>query len=230
MRHPNPFITAFLNVPEGLWKNKLRRWLGFSPFVPDVIQDFSPLKGYERVEQLREGDVVVDAGAYPGDYTLFAADKVGPHGRVFAIEPDPLNRAHLKKQITKSGMNNVTIVPTGLWSETTTLSLDSDGVASAVSSDGENERIPVTTLDALMSTWGLDQVDVLKMDIEGSELQALKGAGEFLKTCRYVCVASYHMVDGETTAGRVESILRLAGFEVETGYPKHLTTTGVVRT
>jgi len=229
MRHPNPFITAFLNVPEWPWKNELRRWLGFSRCVPNFIQDFSPLKGYERVDQLRPGDIVVDAGAYPGDYTLFAAKQVGSLGKVIALEPDPENRKVLQRNVDHSGFQNVTILPFGLWDTETSLSLDSDGVASSLShGSAEISTIPVKPLDAIVQDAGLEKIDVLKMDIEGAELHALKGAEKTLRSCRYVCVASYHIVDGETTATRVEKILKASGFDVKTGYPKHLTTTGIV--
>jgi FkbM family methyltransferase len=229
MIHPNPFISAFLSVPEWSWKNDLRRWLGFSRFVPNFIQDFSPLKGYERVEQLREGDVVVDAGAYPGDYTLFAARQVGSSGRVLALEPDPDNRSVLERIIRKSGFTNIEVIPLGLWDSVTSLSLDAAGVASTLSSSISENKIPVTSLDDLLNDLDLEKIDVLKMDIEGAELPALRGATKTLRSCRYVCVASYHVVEGEPTAERVEKILQETGFEVETGYPKHLTTTGIRR-
>lgn len=227
MLHPNPFISAFLSVPEWYWKNDLRRWLAFSPLVPDFIQDFSPLKGYERVYQLRPGDVVVDAGAYPGDYTLFAARQVGPEGRVIALEPDPENRELLQRHVTRSGFENIEIIPCGLWNSETSLSLDAHGVASTLTDTDSPSPVPVRPLDDIVKEGNLGKIDVLKMDIEGAELQALEGARDTLSVCRYVCVASYHLVEGATTADRVEDLLRAAGLEVETGYPKHLTTTGV---
>lgn len=227
MIHPNPFISAFLSVPEWSWKNDLRRWLAFSPFVPDFIQNYSPLKGYERVHPLRQGDVVLDAGAYPGDYTLYAARSIGPAGKVFALEPDPENRKILENHVKKSGFQNIEILPVGLWNTSTSLSLDSKGVASSLHPQDGNTVIPVTTLDQLLPDLNLERIDVLKMDIEGAELQALEGARRALAGCRAVHVASYHLVDGEPTASRVERILQDSGFIVETGYKKHLTTTGV---
>jgi FkbM family methyltransferase len=227
MLHPNPFISAFLRVPEWYWKNDLRRWLAFSRFVPDFIQNYSPLKGYERVEKIRKGDIVVDAGAFPGDYTLFAARQTGPQGWVLALEPDPENRALLERHVARSGFTNIVILPLGLWNASTTLSLTSSGVASALSTEKGQMSIPVQPLDNILAEQGLEHVDVVKMDIEGAEIQALEGANKTLMDCRMVCVASYHVVDGEPTLARVEELLRKAGLEVDTGYPKHLTTTGI---
>lgn len=227
MIHPNPFISAFIRVPEWAWKNRLRRWLAFSPLVPDFIQDFSPIKGYELFRMLQPGDVVVDAGAFPGDYALYAADKVGPLGRVIAFEPTASNRRILERNIRKSGVQNITVIPKGLWNEATSLTLDAHGPASTVQAGEGAETVVVTTLDAALETLGVDHIDVLKMDIEGAELQALEGAKTTLETSRpHTCVASYHLVDGRPTAGRVEQRLMDAGLVSQTAYKKHLTTYG----
>jgi len=231
VRHSNPFISAFLNVPEWSWKNSLRHWLAVSPLVPNFIQDYSPIKGYERIRKLQKGDTVVDAGAFPGDYTLFAARQVGPAGRVIALEPDPDNRKLLERNIRISGYPNILVLPFGLWNAETALSLNPDGVASTLlrpgTEPGSTDALPVRPLDRILDDLGIDHVDVLKMDIEGAEIEALEGASRMLETCTYACIASYHIVQGRPTADRVEAILLGHGFDVETGYPKHATTTGL---
>lgn len=225
MIHPNPFISAFIGVPEWSWKNHLRKWLAFSSWVPDLIQDYSPLKGYEMYRQLQPGDTVVDAGAFPGDYTLFAAGRVGPEGKVIALEPDEKNRKRFQKNIEKSGYSNIEVVPKGLWNEETTLSVTAQGVASTIHEEG-SLQIEVCPLDRILHDLDVKQIDVLKMDIEGAELEALQGASQTLTTCEYSCIASYHLVGGETTSSRVESFLAAAGMETHTSYPKHTTTYG----
>lgn len=225
MIHQNPFISAFIGIPEFSWKNRLRHWLATSRWVPDFIQDFSPIKGYEKFRQLQPGDVVVDAGAFPGDYALFAAAKVGPSGHIYALEPDPGNREVLLSNIRKSGHQNITVIPKGLWHQSNTLQLNTAGLASSVKDTAGSQTIEVDTLDALVAALDLQKLDVLKMDIEGAELEALQGAACTLKKFRpYTCVASYHIVNGESTAARVEAALRAAGLKVRTDYPKHLTT------
>jgi len=227
MIHPNPFITAFIHVPEWAWKNTLRRWLAFSRVVPGFIQNYSPLKGYESVREIQSGDVVVDAGAFPGDYTLFAARRVGPSGRVIAFEPGEKNRRVLERNLKKSRVHNVTVLPYGLWSHRVRLGLDANGLATSVRAQRHGEMIEAVPLDFALSETGVDRIDVLKMDIEGAELQALEGAMDTLGRCKpYTCVASYHLVEGENTSRRVEQLLRRAGLETRTGYAKHLTTYG----
>ncbi|WFB34610.1 FkbM family methyltransferase [Kiritimatiellota bacterium B12222] len=228
MIHQNPFISAFIGVPEWAWKNNLRHWLATSPLVPHFIQDFSPIKGYELFRQLQPGDVVVDAGAFPGDYALFAAKRVGPQGHVYCLEPEAHNREILERNIQKSGYNNLSVIPKGLWDKTTTLQMDAHGLASQIQEEHPGDQsIEVMPLDQLVTDYNIPHIDVLKMDIEGAELEALAGAQHTLSTYKpYTCVASYHWVGDDNTSARVESLLKQAGLEVHTDYPKHLTTYG----
>ncbi|MDF3127909.1 FkbM family methyltransferase [Kiritimatiellaeota bacterium B1221] len=231
MIHENPFISAFIRIPEFSWKNPLRHWLATSPWVPDFIQDFSPIKGYEQYRQLQPGDVVIDAGAFPGDYTLFAAKKVGPTGKVIALEPEEKNRNILKRNLHLAGSSNVQVIPKGLWHVSTTLQMNQQGVASRITEKEPECRIEVIPLDQLVEELKLEKIHVLKMDIEGAELQALAGAQKTLSKFKpYTCIASYHIVDGTTTADRVEALLQQAGLQTHTHYPKHLTTYGCKET
>lgn len=227
MIHQNPFISAFIGIPEFAWKNTLRHWLATSRLVPDFIQDFSPIKGYEKYRQLQPGDIVVDAGAYPGDYSLFASRKIGPEGHVYALEPGEENRKILERNLHISGCGNVTVIGKGLWDCATVLQMNQQGLASQITGDASDGNIKVLPLDQLVEELQLEKLDVLKMDIEGAELKALAGAAGTLSRLQpYTCVASYHMVEGATTAERVEELLRQAGLNTRTDYPKHLTTYG----
>jgi FkbM family methyltransferase len=225
VKHQHPLINAFLHVPEWGWKNTLRAWLATSPWVPRWLADYSPIRGYEHRRRLRPGDVVVDAGAYPGDYALFAARRVGPQGRVICFEPGAANRAVLERHIRRSGLQNLTVVPRGLWNQRATLRFRADGLASTAGAEDGGEAIEVAPLDDLLRELGVDRVDVLKMDIEGAEIEAIQGARETLaRGVAHVCIASYHVVNGATTSGYLETFLRGLGYTACSEYPKHLTT------
>jgi hypothetical protein len=65
------------------------------------------------------------------------------------------------------------------------------------------------------------------MDIEGSELQALKGAEHILKTNKTnLAIASYHIINGEETSTEAENILKGFGYQAATEFPEHKTTYG----
>ena len=80
-----------------------------------------------------------------------------------------------------------------------------------------------------VSTKGLKiaKVDVIKMDIEGAEIEAIQGAEETLKrNYAYVAIASYHIVNGKTTSIFLENYLSKIGYKAKSDFPKHLTTYG----
>jgi FkbM family methyltransferase len=228
MIHENPLVAAFMGIPEFNWKNDLRYFLAFNPLVPSFISDWSPIKGYEKYYQIKEGDVVVDAGAYPGDYTIFAATRAGSSGHVIAFEPDEANRTVLGRNLAARKLENVTIVPKGLWNSEAVLKFEPGGFgAKVVCSNKGGATIPVTTLDLALSRLGIANIDVLKMDIEGAEIQAVEGCRETLsRSNAFVCIASYHLVDGADTSARMEAFLRSVGYQAHTGHPRHLTTYG----
>jgi len=228
MIHENPLVSAFMGIPEFNWKNDLRYFLAFSPLVPSFISDWSPIKGYEKHYQVKEGDVVVDAGAYPGDYTIFAAKRVGSSGHVIAFEPDERNRGVLGRNLAGRKLDNVTVVPKGLWNREVDLKFDPGGFGSkVVDSNQSGATIPVTTLDVALEQLGIARIDVLKMDIEGAEIQAVEGCRETLsRSNAFVCIASYHLVGGTDTSARMETFLRSIGYQAHTGHPRHLTTYG----
>ncbi|MDO8460312.1 MAG: FkbM family methyltransferase [Nanoarchaeota archaeon] len=216
----------FEKIPERPIKNDIRYFLAFNRFMPSLVTSISPVKGYELYYNLKEGDVVVDAGAYPGDYAVFAARKVGPKGKVIAFEPDEKNRKILARNLAKDKLNNIIIVPKGLWSKKTTLKFsDSDGLHTTIFSDIGSQKIDVVKLDDELKKLKIKKVDVIKMDIEGAEVEAIKGCKKTLQENKVkVAIASYHIVDGKRTSYIMEDYLSKLGYNVKSDFPKHLTT------
>lgn len=218
--------ATFEKIPEKPFKNDLRYFLAFNRLVPDFVKNISPVKGYELYYHLKEGDIVVDAGAYPGDYAVFASRKVGRKGKVICFEPDPKNRKILARNLQKEGRNNFIIIPKGLWNEDTTVKLsNSDGFRSNLSKEIGEISIEVVKLDNELKRLNIKEIDVLKMDIEGAEILAVEGCKDTLRNSNaHVAIASYHLVDGQTTSCFIEDYLSNLGYEVKSDFPKHLTT------
>ena len=220
--------VTFEKVPEWPIKNDIRYFLSFSPLIPKSVSDMSPVKGYELYYHLKAGDVVVDAGAYPGDYAVFAARKVGKSGKVICFEPDSRNRKILQRNMELEGLNNFIIVPKGLWNKNTTLKIkNSDGLHTELSKDIGDSEIAVCSLDSELKKLGIKHIDVLKMDIEGAEIEAIQGAKKTLKANKVnVMIASYHIINGQTTSHWLESYLKSVGYKAKSDFKKHLTTYG----
>jgi len=213
-------------IPENSYKNSLRYFLAFNPLVPKFIQDISPIKGYELYRQLKKGDVVVDAGAFTGDYTVFAAKKVGPKGKVIAFEPDSKNREILRKNLEVEKIKNVIIIPRGLWNKESFLKFNSsNGLHSNIQGLTGNISIPVSKLDNEIKKLKIKRLDFIKMDIEGAEIEALMGSLKTLKEFHpSLAIASYHVVNGNETSIFLEGFLKKIGYNVKSDFPNHKTT------
>jgi len=141
-------------------------------------------------EQLLEpGMVVVDVGAHVGYYTLLAARRVGPNGKVYAFEPHPRNFALLKRNCELNGFRNVIALPMAVSSHSgySRLYLSHrarTGLHSLYPNRYASHRTVVvesTTLDGFFEKQGWPRLDLLKMDIEGAELAALEGSKQLLQ-------------------------------------------------
>ena len=173
------------------------------------------------LRHLRPGDNFVDVGASVGYYSVVAAAIVGPHGRVFAIEPIPETYDLLRGNIALNALANVTHVAKACWTRreivTLTVPWGDYGLASASTPrQGRKVRVEAVPLDDLTS--GLPSVQVLKVDAEGAELEVLEGAMKTLAKTRFL------VVEVTQDRARVEALLRGHSFSMARSrdYPPYL--------
>jgi len=140
----------------------------------------------------RPGDVVVDAGAHIGAFTLLAAHRVGPAGKVLAFEPNPLQRDRLARNVATNGLAQVDVRAEALSDHDgrALLHLSDDetrsGNASLAAGHGSAGAVPVDLirLDDLRDLLGLGCVDLIKLDVEGAEADVIAGASATIDACR----------------------------------------------
>ncbi len=159
--------------------------------------------GYEPQETalvghlLRPGWTFVDVGAHWGYFSLLAAERVGPSGRVVAVEADPTIFGILERSIALNAgrLGHVAAIHEAVAGESGSLPfrviderLDNWGTARlAMPGDDAATTVAVRAepLDALLDAAGVGAVDLLKMDIEGAEAAALRGMHAGLAAGRY---------------------------------------------
>lgn len=134
---------------------------------------------------LRPGATVLDVGANIGLYTLSVAARVGPQGHVLAFEPDPAAARRLRENVALNAFGNVTVVEAAATDACGTLPLHraGDSECSSLFDSGlaaSASAVRVTTIDTEVERAGLARVDLLKLDVEGAELHALRGAQRLL--------------------------------------------------
>ena len=145
---------------------------------------------------LRPGMTFLDAGANEGAYTVFAAARTGPQGTVWAFEPSPREAERLRYNLELNGLaaRVFTVALSDFHGEAqfTISQAEHSGhnTLGAIANPGVDVEQTITVearpLDEIVEKEGLARVDVLKIDVEGAELQLLQGAEETLRKCRPV--------------------------------------------
>jgi FkbM family methyltransferase len=139
--------------------------------------------------ELRPADVVVDAGANLGYFTVMCAPLVA---RVVAFEPVATNHRYCAANVALGAFDNVEVLRCGLWSDNTTLYVKSEAasVMTAAITHEDNaaalEPIRAVSLDAMIASaeLALPRLDVVKMDVEGAEVAALRGMRDTIARLR----------------------------------------------
>jgi FkbM family methyltransferase len=160
----------------------------------------------------RDG-VVMDVGANMGDFTMMAA-AMCPGARVYAIEPMAEYITALERNRSLNRLTNVEIIKVALGGHEGEIDLSIAGAMSSSQFNGDaaTERVRLTTLPQLMFDQGIESIDLLKMDCEGSEWEILPAAREVFPRIRQICM-EFHPARG-WTAEKLTALLRESGYEV----------------
>ena len=169
-----------------------------------LIYDLAEQKRNIYGTRIRQGDVVLDAGANVGVFTRKAL--WAGASKVIAIEPAPENLECLRRNLAAEiADGRVVIYPKGVWDKDDVLKLWIDPTNSASDSftrptdNGRSIEVPLTTIDKLVEELRLTKVDFIKMDIEGAEQKAIVGARNTIAKYRpRMALCIYHVPGDET--------------------------------
>lgn len=156
--------------------------------VSEVLLSSKVWEEYETEifkENVHIGETVVDVGAHIGYYTLIAASIVGNKGKVYAFEPDPRNFQLLKKNVREFGCTNVVLINKAVSNingdAILYLNNENSGDHRVYNTGDKRRTIKITTIT--LDDYFKDKktkIDLIKMDIQGAEVQAMTGAVEIL--------------------------------------------------
>ena len=143
-------------------------------------QRFDPAEMTVIEAAVRPGDLVIDAGANIGAYTLFLAHLVGSRGRVLAVEPAPLAAGRLRENVALNGLSQVEVVEAALGRSAGTASMtmtsDVSNTLAPIATSRAKRTVPVRPMDALVQ----GTPSFVKLDVEGYEHEVLVGAPKVL--------------------------------------------------
>lgn len=167
------------------------------------------------VRFLRLGGTFWDVGAHAGFFSAFASRLVGPEGAVVAFEPLPANRDRLAKTLEANSCSNVTVMPVAVGDrcgKVAFYSAPSSFMWSLLpTSPGAcGLEVECVTLDSLGTAIALP--DLVKLDVEGAEVQVLRAGVEFLRTVRPVVIVEMASQD-QRTVGLAKGVVPFYRFE-----------------
>ena len=149
-----------------------------------------------------EGDYVIDGGGCWGDTALYFSHKVGDTGRVWSFEFVPANLEIMRRNLDQnlSLKKRVSIVENALWRKSNeSLCYSNNGPGTQVSQENSqhtDQTARTLSIDDLVAENKLPRLDFIKMDIEGSELEALNGAEQTLRQFKpKLAICVYHRLE-----------------------------------
>jgi FkbM family methyltransferase len=193
----------YIRHPEIIWLHDFDGDLAMQVNLADHIESKTFWRGYYSLEELlvlekllRPSDIFFDIGANTGEFTLFAAKRL-QSGQVYAFEPASHMYNKLSMHAERNSLSHVHLFKlaladsegeTLLYSPTINFSDGSvhNGIGSLFSgrfrqSTEHQEVIRLTTLDRFVQEHGVPHIDLMKIDVEGAELQVLRGAEQVIR-------------------------------------------------
>ena len=196
----------------------------------DILEHFNPKKN----------DTVVDIGAHLGRYALISSNLVGKEGKVVTIEANPLVFEKLKKNLVLNKITNTICLNYAVYSEKTkiklfirkeestnteyslrnTVMVDRDKLMVERSKDVERVlEVNADTLDNIMDLNDIKQESVnwIKIDVEGAELEVLKGATNVLSKSKdiSILIEIHDVGNGKTLYQPIMDLLNNYNFKKE---------------
>jgi FkbM family methyltransferase len=212
---------ALAHLPEwALTPLKKRHYLGVLRTIStDYDPDFMVLK-----HLVHAGDYVIDLGAHVGACTKFLSDLIGNEGRVYSVEPFPLNFDILRANVRKLGLSNVELINCAVSDTSGKLTMevptftefgesfyDARLIPAGSKSSLRQAEVDVTTIDSLFVDMPRP-VTFVKCDVEGQELQTLRGAVKLIEKYKPALLLEISLMDSPTH-DQVRQLLGQQGYQ-----------------
>jgi len=197
-----------------------------------LFRTHEPLSTKALKKELHENMTCLDIGANIGYYATIESQSVGKLGHVIAIEPSPINFSFLKRnmklqknsnyELYNFAMGNIEGEINFLISEKSNLS--------RVVQEGENIpdgceliKIPLKTVDNLIEEMNVEKIDLIRMDVEGYELQILEGSKNSIKKFKPMIQIELHTeILGPKDLKKILKDLQNFGYQIKSYTPREI--------
>lgn len=192
-----------------------------------VYWDFKEKQRDRLYSLVKPGDVVFDVGTNIGETLLHFGKFVGSEGYVYGFEPDGENFKNVQKNIALNDGQNLHVFNLGVSDKKETVKLyrvDPNNLGmNRILNEKEAARfddfttIEVDTLDNVIAANGIGRVDVIKIDIEGYEMHALRGAADLLAKFHpklFIEVGYTRLINNGTSPTEMVAFLESFGYKI----------------
>lgn len=186
--------TAVFPILQGPLRGK--KWLVGSSNHGCWLGSYEYEKQRAVQRAIKPGDVVYDIGANVGFYTLLSSVLTGDQGRVYAFEPLPSNLRDLREHLKINRIFNCTVIEAAVARDDGEARFDpslsrSQGRLSATGTI----VVRTVALDSLLRQSGISPPSLMKIDIEGAEVECLRGAARTIRNSRPIIFLATHGPD-----------------------------------
>lgn len=196
LRFPLRFLPAQTYMPILQGRLKGKRWVVGSSNHGCWLGSYEFDKQIVFENTITQGSLVFDLGGNVGFYTLLSSELVGPSGKVFVFEPMPRNIYYLREHLRLNHIKNVTVIEAAVSDEDGIILFDegTNNSTGHISSNGILE-VQTVSLDNLVLNRKIPVPNYMKIDIEGAEYSALKGARSILEEAHPTIFLATHGSD-----------------------------------
>lgn len=203
-----------IHVPKDHYQYFCR--IGMGDFLPGheshIVGRFTP----------KEGDTVIDIGAHIGRYTITSSKQVGNTGKVVAIEADPDNFKLLKRNIALNNLTNVLPLNYAVFSARTRMKLYEQSASAKYNSlmltraakTKNYVEVNADTLDSIIKLNEVNQVNWIKIDVEGAEFEVLKGSTKTLSGENVSLFIEIHNINDPNHYDKIIDFLKYHNYEI----------------
>ena len=173
-------------------------------------------------KELKQGDVILEAGANIGYYAIMESKKIGNNGLIYAIEPSRKNYFDLKKNISHNNVKNIDTYHLAFGDKNKMVNL---GISNMCNMNrvmenadlrfDETEKVKMVTIDKFLKS--KKNPDIVRMDVEGSEYEIFKGMEKLLKNSppRLLYIETHFKEMGKQRSIEFLTNLKNCGYEIK---------------
>ena len=205
LRLPFRLIPDFVTLPILTGPLKGVKWVVASSLTSCWLGTYELSLQKMAVKYIHHGMTVCDVGAHAGFFTMFFSRLVGDTGFVHAFEPYPVNNANIKRHIDLNDVRNVRLWQIAL-SDTTGYAgfrpSKHSSMGTVTSETDASIMVGLATLDSFVDDQIIAPPDVVKVDIEGHELQLLQGAKGTIARYSPILFIEFHSTEKKASCHR----------------------------